>query len=74
MAQCSLGLNAYFQLCRIIKSSKSIKKERRYFKDIFVENKKSIRKYMDLYTYFKMVIVAYIPAIYKLFILFLNEE
>lgn len=65
MAQCSLGLNAYFQLCRIIKSSKSIKKERRYFKDIFVENKKSIRKYMDLYTYFKMVIVAYIPAIYS---------
>lgn len=68
MAQCSLGLNAYFQLCRIIKSSKYEKKEEyKYYKNICRQNKKNIRKYIDFCTYSKFLIVVYMPLVYKIF-------
>lgn len=67
MSQCSLGLNAYFQLCRIIKSSKYEKKEEyKYYKNICRQNKKYIRKYIDFCTYSKFLIVVYMPLVYKI--------
>ena len=56
MAQCSLGLNAYFQLCRIIKSSKYEKKKSINIIKIFVDK---IKKYQEIYRFLYIFKISY---------------